>query len=210
LAVALMIDPDALLPPPAAEVPAAPIEATPEPAGAPAPVVATIHRGSIALAGLAGIGVLPRAAPGLQLIGDVLVAPRTLVTLGAAFLPEQRAALRDVQFGLTFANVGACYEPLATKSWELAGCASLLAGALHVAVTSPIPDAVGQRGYGGGEVGARFAWLPSPGFEMRMQADLLVPFDRHTFAIASDTGLAPIFRQPAVGAVFSIGAGVRY
>jgi hypothetical protein len=169
-----------------------------------------MHRGSIAIAGLAGIGVLPRAAPGLQLTGDVLVAPRTLVTLGAAFLPEQHASQGDVQFGLTFLDLGACYQPLATKSWELAGCASLLAGALHVAVTSPIPDSVGQRLFGAGDGGARLSWLPSPGFEVRMQADLVLPFDRHTFAIASDAGVASIFRQPAAGAVFSLGAGVRY
>jgi hypothetical protein len=210
LAIALMIDPDALLAPPV-EAPPPPIEPPPEPVSAPPPIVsAALHRGSIALTGLAAAHILPRAAPGLQLTGDVFVAPQTLVTLGAAFLSEERASQGDVRFGLTFATLGLCYQPLATKSWEIAACAALMAGALHVAVSSPIPDEVGQRVYAGGEAGARVAWLPSPAFEMRLQADLVLPFDRHTFAIASNDGVSSVFRQPSFGGVLSIGAGLRY
>ncbi len=217
LAIALMINPDALLAPD--PQPAATPTSAPPPVPEPTPHRVEISppravTGAVEVSAVAAARVLPQMAAGIELRANIDVAPRTFVSVSGLLLPEQQASRTDgdVRFGITWATLGPCYRPLATSSWEVAGCASLVAGAMHVVVATPTPDEVGQRFYWGGTAGARLTFVPSAGWELVARADLITPFNRRTFVVEHDRPrrAATVFTQPALGALFSLGIGIRY
>jgi hypothetical protein len=216
LAIALMINPDALLAPdPPAVTPPASEPVSPEPK---APVLDVAPKrgrtGELALSVVAAARVLPQISAGIEIRGEVAIAPRTYASLSGLFLPEQQASRSDgdVRFGITWATLGPCYRPVLTSSWELGGCASLVVGAMHVVVATPTPDEVGQRFYWGAAAGARLSFIPWPGWDLLVRAEALAPLNRKTFVIQHDrpSRAATVFAQPAVGALFSAGLGIRF
>jgi hypothetical protein len=211
-----MINPDALIapdPPPTTPPPSEP--QPPEPTAPPVEIAAKRPAtGALALSLVVAAKVLPQVSAGIEVRGDIAIAPRTYASVSGLFLPEQQASRTDgdVRFGLTWGTLGPCYRPIVSPSWELGGCAALVVGAMHVVVATPTPDQVGQRFYWGASAGARLSFIPSRGWELLAQAGAITPFNRRTFVIEHDrpARAATVFAQPAVGGLFSLGLGIRY
>jgi hypothetical protein len=170
------------------------------------------RRGAISAAGVAATQILPHPAIGVEVAGELALAPGAFATLGLAFFPEQGVLQSDanVHFGLTWGTLGLCWRPLSAGPIEFGGCASALAGGLHIVVASPQPDQVGERFYAGASLGPQSVWSLAPGLELRLRADLVAPFARRTFVVARDAENSMLFRQPVVAGTLALGLAARF
>jgi len=223
LAIALLIDPDALLDPPPAEPAPSPPGAKPVPdrpvaecpVQEPCPLrVDPAARGSLSVASAGALGLLPEAAFGLALVGEVRALPKLSLLLGAAFLPEKttNAGGANVAFGLSFLKAGPCRELMSNSEIGLALCASVLVGAMHAVVFDPEPVDVGQRFWWAASGGFRGYWAFARPFTMAADVDLVLPLSRRD-NVVSPGGSAPptsIFEEPALGFMAFIGPGVEF
>src|SRR5207302_586377 len=106
-----------------------------------------------------GVGLLPRAAAGLGLAGEVLLTPWLAARAGAVLFPEVRTPAPDPNFafGLTLGWVGACFDAVRRESLSVGACAALSAGLTHAVVYYPDATAPGQRMVWAGSGGLRLA-----------------------------------------------------
>jgi hypothetical protein len=217
LAVALLIDPEAMLRPaasPAAQEPAA----ESEPAAPAAVTAAAAERrgpaGALGLKAVGAFGLLPQAAPGLALAGEAALIARLRLSVSATFLPERAAEteLAEVRFGKSWLAVGPCYVRELQGSWLIAGCASFLLGATHTVVADPVPVEVGEQLWWGVSGGLRLGWSPLGPFELQLGADLVVPMARRNNLLErpSPQPAALLFRESPVSGLVFFGPGVRF
>jgi hypothetical protein len=212
LAIALMIDPDALLNRPPAPPPkdvAPPREPT-----APAPIeAAPSRRGALAVSAIGTGRILPRAAFGVRLGGDIRLTDKIDLAIASTFLPEKRQSREgnDVSFGLVWGAVGPCYRIVDVPRVSLSGCAALLIGALRTVVFDPVRARTSALPWAGASAGLRVAWSPLPPFELEAGVDLLIPFYRRTYLVERAPGdNVAVFSDPAVGGGGFLGLGVQY
>lgn len=215
LAIALMIDPDALLSP---QEPAP----APAPRPLPTPSAPVVERSSLPerrthgglLAALVGTSrVLPQAALGVRVAVEVQPAQRWGAELSLTFLPEVRQELHgfDVSFGLTYASLGLCYQLLRAATVQLGGCAFGSAGALHATTFEPARGVQGQLLWSGAGAGLRAAWQLAAPVLVRAGVEASVPFERRDYLMRRGTqGNVAVFSDPSFSATLHVGLGVRF
>jgi hypothetical protein len=211
LVVALMIDPEAALRPPApANTP--PIAARRErPARRPAARPATRVEVSLGVAG--ALGVLPSAAVGVSLDAHLPLSSRWGVALGVRWLPEVSDPSAAIGLGWTALRAGPCWTPLSTAPFALRLCADVRAGAMRStlrAATNLVADQVGERPWVGAAltVAARaWAWR---GLFVGVDLEAQSPFVRDAFVVVRPGGTTTLFQQSPVTAVgvVSVGASI--
>jgi hypothetical protein len=174
----------------------------------------SILSGAVAVVAATASDVLPRPAFGIGLEADVDLTDRLYLAAGGQFFPQERLMLSgvDVAFSMTWGSLGGCYRVFGGHRLRVVGCASALAGAMHSVVFSQVPWQRSEQLWLGAKAGAGAAWSPAGPFEIRAALDALVPARRRTYAIegAGSTPNNPLFTEPAVSAVASIGVGIRY
>lgn len=207
LAVALTIDPNALLasrPPEPVEPPREPDPSPRVEAPPPVPVEDRSPTGGLALALAVGAGLLPSVSVGPALIASIDVLPWMSVEAGLTLWPEQSEA--DAGFGLTTGRLAICFVPLASDLRVLL-CAGGQAGALHQVVRIPEPVDPGQRFWAAVSAAATFELRIVGPLMARAGLELVVPLVRDRFVTGA---AAEIFEPSAVAGAGHAGLGVRF
>ncbi len=214
LAIALMIDPDALLESPSAPTP--PPSAVARPAPPPkAPRAEPAPRRRIALlASLVGVSrALPQPALGGRLDAELSVIGRLDVSLALAFLPERREVRQgeDVSFGLLWGALGPCYRLVDASSITLSGCATFSFGTLRTVVFDPSRARTSQLPWSAVATGVRVGLSPLRRVQLEGGVDLMTPLYRRDYLVerAPDQHVS-VFSDPAVAGAGFIGLGVQY
>jgi hypothetical protein len=213
LAIALMIDPDATSAP---KPPKPPPKEPDKPAQRPVHVALPapkLDHGSWFVAGVAAAKVLPRAALGLRLGGDVRLARRFDFEALLTFLPEQRQTLRglDTGFSLTYATSGFCYRLLDDDNATLSGCGSASMGAMHAVSYAPARGRDGELLWSSVGLGLRAAWALAGPIVLSGGVEGGVPLTRHDYVVSRSSGAdTVVFSDPAFAATLQIGLGVRF
>jgi hypothetical protein len=226
LAIALMIEPALLTrapevltlePTPAPVPPALPAphhdDVSPDHAPATSPRAVEAAKGALASGVSLGLGLLPRPALGFSLRGELVLRGPLLIALEARYFAEQRwsRAGAESAFGMTLGSVGPCYRLPLAAGFSVAGCASLLVGALSLSVSSPEPLGAGARAWLGAEAALRVAYgagalrleLSAAGFSHWGRRDYVVQR-----LVPSRTEL--LFAEPGVGLLSSAVVGVAF
>jgi hypothetical protein len=134
LAIALVIDPDAALAPPAETASTQgvqePAPVAPPSQEAPRGVVEppSFALGSVSAGPLVALNILPRATLGASVTAGVAMTQWFSVQLGGVFLSESRSD--DFGFGLTAGRVSGCLNS-APGRWSATACTSALTGAIY-------------------------------------------------------------------------------
>jgi hypothetical protein len=74
-------------------------------------------------------------------------------------------------------------------------------------VFDPTPVQPGARFFAGAIAGAHFAWRFARPAELVAGLDAFLPFQRSAFLVDEGGTTKPLFEQPAVGALFTLGVG---
>lgn len=219
LAIALMIDPEAAIRPtplsPAPQPKPLPEPASPTPPVAPPPPPAPLRgpRGALAVGALVAGGVLPRAAVGPLLRGELELGKRWSVVVSAQFLPEQRLtrAGAEAWLGLALGGAGPCYRVELGERWAVASCASLLLGSLSLSIASPEDVEAGPRAWWGLACGLRLS-MRAGAFELALGADALAHLARRNYTVSRQQPLRTesLFTEPGAGVLGSLTTGVRF
>jgi hypothetical protein len=211
LTIAILIDPEALMRPPAPPP-------TPPPAPEP-PTVASAPRagpgGRVTVLAEAARGLLPQASLGVALSATVDLGRRAAIGIAGAFLPERRTTSPNASFafGLSTGELDGCVVPLAAGALGLRGelCAGVSAGLLHAVVYQPTPLAPGQRWT---FAATQLVRLVIPLFRagvLEAGAALAEPFPRRAFFVEGlPTGMDTVFTQPAWALTGFVGLGLRW
>jgi hypothetical protein len=211
LAIALMIDPDAMLdhrPSPA------PVEVAPKEAPArPPPAERASRRGALALSAAFAGHILPHAAFGASLAGEVRLVGRLDLAVSSTFLPEKRQSRdgNDVSFGLVWGAVGPCYRMVDVATISLSGCGALLVGALRTVVFDPVRARTSALPWAGASAGVRVGWSPVAPLLLEGGVDLIAPFYRRSYLVEHAPGdNVAVFDDPALAGAGFLGLGVQY
>jgi hypothetical protein len=214
LAIALMIDPAAVLGPlplPPAPPPRVLIQTVLVPIAPPAPPVP--WSGSLEVGPVLVLGVLPGVGGGLALRG--LVTPPRLFAFelgGAVYLPDNASASASgARFTLASGFVSACPIAGATGGTRVLACAGLEVGTLRV----------GGFGFDLRETRERLVVNAAARGRLRQRlvgplaasagAAVLVPFVRDTFFFDDGKGSErEVFRMAPVGAGFDLSIGIEF
>jgi hypothetical protein len=215
LAIALMIDPDAVAAPqpPLRPEPAPP----PPPRTSPARDVPPSPRHQPELtffaAALGAVRVLPQAALGARLGAEQRLPWSWRVELSLSFLPEARRELHgvDVGFGLTYGALGLCYEPLAAARISLAACGLAELGAMNVTAYEPARSREGQLLWSSAGLGLRAAWVLVGPLLLRVGVEGSVPLERREYAVMHPPAAeAVLFRDPGFAATLHAGLALQF
>jgi hypothetical protein len=215
LAVALVIDPDAVARAAAARDAVARTQRRPAPpagtAVARAPTATSDRVVSwVDLRGLASAGLLPGFAPGVGLSADLALSSWLTLSAALAYWPEQKksAGSGAIAFGLSAASLAACGEPVALAAVGVAACAGAWLGSLHSVIYELIPTAPGDRLWSALSAGARIYAPRAAPVRASLALDALAPLTRQRFTVGGQPGTA--FRQSAVAFHAQLGLGVRF
>lgn len=233
LAIALAIDPEAAMrppappprpppPPPVVRLPATPppLPALPlppaEPMAAPLPAALAppvieregLGNSGIALRGGAGFGLLPGPAPAVSLAAHVGVARPVQITAEAMWLPETRTSDARFGFGLAALSLGACFVPVRAPAVDLAACAAVWGGAIHAVVYDLQPAAPGDYGWAAASATPRLRVRLGGRLHAEVGAHLIVPINRRSFAVRGWAD--PVFQQAPVTVLTFAGLGVHF
>jgi hypothetical protein len=157
--------------------------------------------------------VLPRAAFGARLAGDIRLVDKLDLAIASTFLPESRQSREgnDVSFGLFWGAVGPCYRIVDASRARLSGCGALLVGALRTVTFDPVRTRTSALPWAGASAGLRVGWSPSSPFQLEVGVDLLVPFYRRTYLVERSPGdNVAVFSDPAIAIAGFLGVGVQY
>jgi hypothetical protein len=212
LAIALMIDPDALFDRPSPPAPREPVAREAPERTRPIEVAAP-QRGALFLSAIGADRVLPRAAFGVRLLGEVRLADRIDLTIASALLPEKRQSREgnDVSFGLVWGAVGPCYRIVDAPRVSLSGCAAALVGALRSVVFDPVRARTSALPWAGASAGLRVGWSPVHRFEIEGGVDLIAPFYHRTYLVErAPADNVAVFSDPAIAGAGFLGIGVQY
>lgn len=224
LAVALAIDPEAALtpPPPSStdEEPSASSLEAPETSSseansseesvAPDSSAAESPLSRIRLGAAASFswGLVPGFGPGLEVGGDVRLYGPLQLSIGIAFVPEQRTSAADSSFGfgVTAPWVGVCLRHEKAR-WAIDGCLRASIGALYAVVYAPEPTRPGARVYAAADLSlAAFVTIAGPVYA-GLSARLSAPFQRPAFRVEGE----PVeFQQAIVIPSVALSLGVHF
>jgi hypothetical protein len=205
LTIAILIDPDALMRPPAPAPPSPPA----------ASLAATGPTGRITVLAVGSWGLLPQVAAGIALSMTVNVARRAAVGIMGAFLPERRSMLPNdgFAFGLSYGEIVGCFVPIERGPSGVRGelCGGFAAGLLHAVVYTSTPLDPGERWM---FAAAQLARLVIPLFRsgvLECGAELAEPFPRRAFFVEGrPSGMDTVFTQPALAVTGFVGLGLRW
>jgi hypothetical protein len=216
LAIALMIDPDALLEPARAPAPP-PAPPPPQPDRAPPPVarpeVKAERRVAVAASVLGLSRALPKPALGARLATELRLVQRLDASLSVAFLPERRELRQgeDVSFGLLWAGLGPCYRLVDSVSVKLSGCATFLFGSLRTVVFDPARAQTSQLPWSAVAAGVRVGLSPLAPLQLEGGVDLMTPLFRRDYLVErGPSDYVAVFSDPALAGVGFVGLGVQY
>ena len=215
LAIALMIDPDAVAAPHAAPPPAVPPPSHPEPSHELPVTLAPKRAPSMTFfaGAVAAARVLPQAALGARLGVDLRLVEHVRAELSLSFLPEARQQLRgvDVGMGLTYGALGLCYEPLSEARVTLAACGFAQLGAMNATAYEPARTRDGELVWSAAGAGLRAGWVLTEPLLLRVGVDGSVPLQRREYAVARASGPElVVFRDPAFAATLHAGLALRF
>ncbi len=182
--------------------PAKPCEQKPD---APAPKPAPLPlEGLVAVSGTGTVGLLPRAAIGLDIHGLVRLQRGAYMSMGMSHFPEVTADDPSFRLGSTLARLGACVDPTGSARPRLVGCAHGELGNTVVVVRELTPTAPGSRVFGALSAGLLFVqpWRP---FALLVEAEAMVPVPAYDFSLAG-TGRT-IYSSPFITGFFRVGLG---
>lgn len=235
LAIALVIDPEALSrqqkpasssaefetprppdPPPPPAPAAAPVAAVcPKPAPPPAPPAssrpASFTRTFFSFRGWLGAGFVPAVAPGAELGFEARGAQHLGLEVASTFVParpvDQGAGSLDI--GLTGARVLLTYELLGSQRANLSVGAGLTLAALHVGVRAPLPViAPGDYWYSAGNLGLKLQVPVSAHVFAETGLVGQVPFVTQQFLVANQSD--PVWSQSVVAGAGFAGVGLLF
>ncbi|MFZ5897011.1 MAG: hypothetical protein ACOY0T_38490 [Myxococcota bacterium] len=153
-------------------------------------------------------GVLPGFAPGAAIMAK-LGEQRWQLSLGMTWLPEVRAHDARFSFGLTAAELGACWRALPFKRGAGSLCAEVLLGSQHAVVHELRPLNPGDRAFAavglGPEVSLDLAW----GARAELGVLALVPVLRPEFVLRGSDDQVFQSRPVALLAFLGLGYGTR-
>jgi hypothetical protein len=216
LAIALMIDPDALLEPTPATPPPAPPPAQPDPAPGVPPVEPAAQRPrrlALVASLLLVSRALPRPALGGRLATELRLVGRLDASLALAVLAERRGILRgeDVSFGLLWGGLGPCYRLIDSATVKLSGCATFLFGALRSVVFDPSRARTSQLPWAAAAAGVRVGVSPLGPLQLDGGVDLMTPLYRRDYLVERAPGdHVSVFSDPALAGAAFVGVGVQY
>ena len=153
--------------------------------------------------------VLPDPAPGLALSVEPSLASNWSATLGALYLAPTDAEVPGAavfRVGMSALHLGAGLYALRTERHRLLLEAGLLAGTLHVSVLTPVPTKPGDFPCLAAHGGARTQVLLGWGWFLGLGGQAIVPLFYRAFKIEGRS--EPVWPQPVVGGVATLGAGV--
>lgn len=229
LAIALLIDPEAVARQARATtvtLPTPPVPAPPSNPSASAPLSAALKppapsaaqpntakapehmRHVLAEAGaIASFGLLPGTAWGAGLAARVPLAAWLAAAVGFEFFPEREvtAAGGRFGFGLTAGSLGLCVEPLAPASFGLELCGQAELGAVHAVVYRLEPTVPGDRLFGAAGLSARIFVRPQRNLRISLGLGGCSPFAAYRFSVRGQSGTVFAQSQLAGGALMSVG-----
>jgi hypothetical protein len=214
LAIALVIDPEAVERAEAMRTATKPVPTAP-------PAVAASRRDQppparsplawVDLRAIASTGLLPGFAPGVTLGADLELARWLALSAALAYWPEQKADGRPngaVGVGLSAASLVACAEPVALPPFGTALCAGALLGSIHTVVYELIPTAPGDRLWSALSAGVRVYAPRETPVRVSLAFDALAPLTRHRFTVGGQPGT--VFRQHALALSAQLGLGLHF
>ena len=156
----------------------------------------------------AGIGLLPKIAPGMALAGQAAAARAVSVTAEALWMPEARTADGRFGFGLTAFSLGACFVPVRLAAAELAACGSVWGGALHAVVYQLAPVTAGDSGWAAAAASPRLRLRLAGPLHAEVGGHLMIPLTRHPFVLRGQ--VEPVFREAPVTFFPFAGIGAHF
>ena len=210
LAIALMIDPEAMLGP---EKPPEPEPAAPAPSAVIVPAPPEPWQGVLEVSAGLYAGLLPNVGPGFSM--RAVVAPpasRLAFELGGTYFAKQTievGAASNAMFSLAVAEVGLCLPP-AKRAVALWGCAGVEVGRLGAAGSNlPVEksyerwvvnlDARGTASFRAGE-----RWLFS------LTLAVVVPLARDTFNVSLTNPPQDVFQMSPIAGAGYFGVGYSF
>lgn len=237
LAIALAIDPDEALRPPAETAPVSEpsAPALPQPVPPPPPLVppqeplpvtppvvsgpnmvvpAPAERGSgpgrsgsLTVRGVGALGLLPQFSLGVAWSGILPAKGPWAFFSGVLWLVEQADATGTAAFGLTSAWLGSCYRP-SPGVLAFRLCGSAHAGAIHSVALRYSPIAPGDRAWGALALEPALVWEPTQAISLEAGLSGMAPLVRHHFAIAGTS--SDLFQQAPITLGAFLGLGLRF
>jgi hypothetical protein len=188
--------------------PPLPAELPPEPEPAPRAQKEAPGASGLALRAGAGVGLLPKVAPGVALAGQGVVTRAVWITGEALWMPEARTGDGRFGFGLTAFALGACFVPVRLAAVELGACGSAWAGALHAVVYQLAPVTPGDSAWAAAAASPYLRLRLAEHLHAEVGGHLLVPLTRHPFVLGGPTDL--VFREAPVTFFPFAGLGARF
>ena len=215
LGVALSIDPEAALRPPAPPTPPPPPPPRPPPPPAPrvirSPEVPWPRRAGASLRAVGSLGLLPSVAPGVSLAVEGPIVGRLRWSVGLLYLPDSglSTAQGSFAFGLVAAWAAPCLDVWRASRASLTACAGVDVGALRSVVLRGDPSTVGERPWAAAFAGLRVrARLVGP-LAGELGVEAVVPFVRDRFFAGGPTRDTAFQQDVAAGLAFA-GLGLQF
>jgi hypothetical protein len=177
---------------------------------APPPPIDARPRDVRILAGASGsVDTVPGIAAGWTLRADAPLIDVLRLHVGAISFPEARTGgTSEIGIGLTAAIVGLCLEPIALPEIRLGGCLSVLAGAVHAVVHTPLPLEPGDRPWLATSLSLQASWVFAPPVGLWIELAGAVPWMRYEFRVQGRP--QPEFVQPPVLPWVTIGLSLHF
>ena len=170
--------------------------------------VATLEFSSGALGAFTAPGLLPGAGWGARVTADFNLLPRLHLLATGLFLPEEPTTGGGFAFGISAFGAGGCFDLVESASFQLAPCASLLAGEIHAVVYSLQPLPPGGRIWGAGQGAARARLQVFSSLFLEADIGLFVPLVRYAFSVVGQN--TPVFQETVVVPTAELAMGLSF
>jgi hypothetical protein len=171
------------------------------------------HQPTLSLSGVLVGGVLPGAAPGIELTTRLPLdaAERVALRAGVLYLPERRdrGEIGDLGYGLTLAEIGACLGQAGRRT-AVYGCMAFGAGAAHVVVHAPVPLEPGDRFWASLRAEAGFMLRAAGPVWVDLRVFDLFPLTPQDFRVVTEQGRKSAFKQSRFMPGAALGVGLRF
>lgn len=203
LALALAIDPDAVVDDPAPVAPPPPRPVTPR------PVTLRSDGPSLAVGVFGGVsaGITPSPAAIVGIVGALELSRRWSVRLRVDAAPEQSTDDGRFAFGFTRGTALGCGVPWRAPSWSVSLCAGVGAALVHAAVRNAVARDAGDHRWIGATATAGVRWIPSARWFVALDAEAALAVARPGFAYAPDGEV--IATTPLLSGGASVTVGLR-
>jgi hypothetical protein len=219
LAIALMIDPDAVLgpEPPASVAPVPTPEAVADRPSAPPPAPSVRWHGSVEIASGIATGLLPELAPGLFARGRAALPSRQwALELEAAYYFEQSVALesapaKQARFAIFYGGVSFCWLPELAPGIGALACAGADVGTIAASGRGfSIPQPQRQTLLFNVVAKGRLSFRVTDRWMLLAGGDAFVPLWRDRFQAKPSGTDTDIFRLPALAGAFELGISLEF